>query len=197
MVPVLPAPWRGPLARSTETVTLRDYRLRHALHKADPDSQDAHRRHPWITIFDDHEVTNGYVLIDVTPQRVQADFYLTPEPTMAMPDPRVLATSVGARYAVSFATDATARMGRPATGRVGPVWTFPADQSTDFGGTPWSSSGIPRLTFIGGSPLPGPRRPVAIHGPNKSARFPILLAENLCGHGRAKRRVGPDIRSTL
>lgn len=43
----------------TETVTLADYRLRHALHKADPDSQAAHAAHPWITIFDDHEVTNS------------------------------------------------------------------------------------------------------------------------------------------
>jgi phosphodiesterase/alkaline phosphatase D-like protein len=43
----------------TETVDLEGYRLRHALHKADPDLQRAHRRHPWITIFDDHEVTNN------------------------------------------------------------------------------------------------------------------------------------------
>ena len=35
------------------------YRLRHALHKADPDLQQAHRKHPWITIFDDHEVANN------------------------------------------------------------------------------------------------------------------------------------------
>ena len=43
---------------ATEMVTLADYRLRHALYKTDPDLQAAHRRHPWITIFDDHEVTN-------------------------------------------------------------------------------------------------------------------------------------------
>jgi alkaline phosphatase D len=43
----------------TETIDLRGYRLRHALHKADPDLRDAHRRHPWITIFDDHEVANN------------------------------------------------------------------------------------------------------------------------------------------
>ena len=42
-----------------ETVDLLGYRLRHALHKADPDSQLAHRQHPWITIFDDHEVVNN------------------------------------------------------------------------------------------------------------------------------------------
>lgn len=44
---------------ATETIDLAGYRLRHALHKADPDLQRAHRRHPWITIFDDHEVTNN------------------------------------------------------------------------------------------------------------------------------------------
>jgi phosphodiesterase/alkaline phosphatase D-like protein len=43
----------------TETIDLRGYRLRHALHKADPDLQQAHIRHPWITIFDDHEVANN------------------------------------------------------------------------------------------------------------------------------------------
>lgn len=43
----------------TETIDLLGYRLRHALHKADPDLQAAHRQHPWITIFDDHEVANN------------------------------------------------------------------------------------------------------------------------------------------
>jgi alkaline phosphatase D len=43
----------------TETIDLRGYRLRHALHKADPDLQLAHGAHPWITIFDDHEVANN------------------------------------------------------------------------------------------------------------------------------------------
>jgi len=42
----------------TEIISLRDYRLRHALHKADDDLREAHRVHPWITIFDDHELTN-------------------------------------------------------------------------------------------------------------------------------------------
>jgi len=44
---------------ATETIDLQGYRLRHALHKADPDQQAAHRQHPWITIFDDHEVANN------------------------------------------------------------------------------------------------------------------------------------------
>ena len=44
---------------ATETIDLAGYRLRHALHKSDPDLALAHRRHPWITIFDDHEVANN------------------------------------------------------------------------------------------------------------------------------------------
>jgi alkaline phosphatase D len=44
---------------ATETIDLAGYRLRHALHKADPDAQAAHRKLPWITIFDDHEVANN------------------------------------------------------------------------------------------------------------------------------------------
>jgi alkaline phosphatase D len=44
---------------ATETIDLAGYRLRHALHKADPDLAEAHRRHPWVTIFDDHEVANN------------------------------------------------------------------------------------------------------------------------------------------
>ena len=44
---------------ATETIDLAGYRLRHALHKADPDLQAAHNRHPFITIFDDHEVANN------------------------------------------------------------------------------------------------------------------------------------------
>ncbi len=41
-----------------ETVTLSDYRTRHAQYKRDADSQEMHRQHPLIAIWDDHEVTN-------------------------------------------------------------------------------------------------------------------------------------------
>lgn len=41
-----------------EMVTLEDYRLRHAQYKRDADSQEMHRQHPTICIWDDHEVTN-------------------------------------------------------------------------------------------------------------------------------------------
>jgi alkaline phosphatase D len=43
----------------TETIDLQGYRLRHALHKADPDLAAAHRLTPFVTIFDDHEVANN------------------------------------------------------------------------------------------------------------------------------------------
>ena len=41
-----------------EMVTLSDYRLRHATYKRDPDLQRLHARYPFITTWDDHEVTN-------------------------------------------------------------------------------------------------------------------------------------------
>jgi len=42
-----------------ETLSLSDYRLRHAQHKAEPDLQAAHAAHPWIVIWDDHESANN------------------------------------------------------------------------------------------------------------------------------------------
>jgi alkaline phosphatase D len=42
-----------------EIVTLADYRARHAQYKSDPDLQEAHRQHPWICVWDDHESTNN------------------------------------------------------------------------------------------------------------------------------------------
>ena len=45
-------------APAREIVTLADYRQRHAQYKTDPDLQDAHASVPWVTTWDDHEVTN-------------------------------------------------------------------------------------------------------------------------------------------
>jgi alkaline phosphatase D len=42
-----------------ETITLEDYRRRYATYRSDPDLQDAHRQHPFITVWDDHELTNN------------------------------------------------------------------------------------------------------------------------------------------
>ncbi len=44
---------------AAETLTLDDYRARHALYKTDKDSQDVHRQHPFMVIWDDHEVANN------------------------------------------------------------------------------------------------------------------------------------------
>jgi alkaline phosphatase D len=41
-----------------EAVTLSDYRIRYATYRSDPDLQEAHRQHPFIAVWDDHEVTN-------------------------------------------------------------------------------------------------------------------------------------------
>jgi alkaline phosphatase D len=43
-----------------ETVTLEDYRLRYALYKSDPDLIAAHRAHPFVVTWDDHETENNY-----------------------------------------------------------------------------------------------------------------------------------------
>ncbi len=43
-----------------ETLTLADYRNRHALYKTDPLLQRAHARFPFSVIWDDHEVANNY-----------------------------------------------------------------------------------------------------------------------------------------
>ncbi len=42
-----------------EILLLEDYRERHAQYKTDPDLQEAHRQHPWIVVWDDHESTNN------------------------------------------------------------------------------------------------------------------------------------------
>ncbi|MDP1571100.1 MAG: alkaline phosphatase D family protein [Vicinamibacterales bacterium] len=45
-------------APDRETLSLEDYRTRHAQYKADPDSQEVHRQHPFICVWDDHELAN-------------------------------------------------------------------------------------------------------------------------------------------
>ena len=42
-----------------ETVSLADYRERYATYRADPDLQEVHRQHPFITVWDDHELANN------------------------------------------------------------------------------------------------------------------------------------------
>ena len=45
-------------APNRELVLLADYRERHAQYKADADLQEAHRQHPFICVWDDHEFAN-------------------------------------------------------------------------------------------------------------------------------------------
>jgi alkaline phosphatase D len=42
-----------------EILVLEDYRMRHGLYRTDPDLQAAHAAHPWITVWDDHELANN------------------------------------------------------------------------------------------------------------------------------------------
>ncbi|HEY7641684.1 MAG TPA: alkaline phosphatase D family protein [Steroidobacteraceae bacterium] len=42
-----------------EIVKLEDYRLRYALYRSDPDLQEVHRQHPFISVWDDHETANN------------------------------------------------------------------------------------------------------------------------------------------
>jgi alkaline phosphatase D len=42
-----------------EILALDEYRTRHAQYKTDPDLQEAHRQHPFIAVWDDHEIANG------------------------------------------------------------------------------------------------------------------------------------------
>jgi alkaline phosphatase D len=42
-----------------EASTLADYRLRYAIYRSDPDLQNAHQRHPFIVVWDDHEIANN------------------------------------------------------------------------------------------------------------------------------------------
>jgi alkaline phosphatase D len=42
-----------------EIVSLADYRTRHAQYKRDPDLQAAHRQHPFVAVWDDHELANN------------------------------------------------------------------------------------------------------------------------------------------
>ena len=41
-----------------EILVLEDYRMRYGLYRTDADLQAAHAAHPWITVWDDHEMMN-------------------------------------------------------------------------------------------------------------------------------------------
>lgn len=43
-----------------EIITLAEYRTRYGQYRSDPDLQKLHARHPFITIYDDHEIANDW-----------------------------------------------------------------------------------------------------------------------------------------
>ena len=71
---------------------------------------------PWVKYLDG--VGHGFTVVDVTPDRVQGDWYLTPVPTSAQPDPRVVPT-VEPAYASSWQSVSGSRRVTPATRRLG------------------------------------------------------------------------------
>lgn len=42
-----------------ELLRVEDYRMRYGLYRTDPDLQAAHAAHPWICVWDDHELANN------------------------------------------------------------------------------------------------------------------------------------------
>ncbi len=60
---------------SHEILTLKDYRSRYAQYRLDSNLQEAHRLHPFITIWDDHEFANdSYVTGAQNHQKEEADW---------------------------------------------------------------------------------------------------------------------------
>ena len=58
-----------------EPKTLEQYRERYALYKSDDLLQAAHAAHPWILMWDDHEVVNDYAN-DLEPAYTEPDIFL-------------------------------------------------------------------------------------------------------------------------
>ncbi len=50
---------RGPVDPPTEILALDDYRRRYARYRTDPDLQAVHQQHPFIAVWDDHEIANN------------------------------------------------------------------------------------------------------------------------------------------
>ena len=80
---------------------------------------DANR---WVKYLD--TVSHGYTIVDVTADRVQADWYLTPVPTTQRPDPR-LHPEVVPDYRASWQTLAGSRRVSAAAAPVGPRSDLP------------------------------------------------------------------------
>ncbi|THA24426.1 alkaline phosphatase [Streptomyces sp. RKND-216] len=71
-------PAQGTLGRghvpAGETWSLAEYRIRHAQYKTDTDLQASHAAHPWMAVFDDHEVENNWAGDDSDPDTDPEEF---------------------------------------------------------------------------------------------------------------------------
>ncbi|WP_010199463.1 alkaline phosphatase D family protein [Psychrobacter sp. PAMC 21119] len=48
-----------PIDPKNEIISLKDYRLRYACYRTDIDLQECHRQHPFIAVWDDHEIADN------------------------------------------------------------------------------------------------------------------------------------------
>ena len=81
---------------------------------------------PWVKFLDG--IGHGYTIVDVTPERVQGDWFLTPTPTTAQPDPRIV-PSVVPVYKASYRTMRNSKTVVAAPHQVGGRGAAPANSS--------------------------------------------------------------------
>jgi alkaline phosphatase D len=100
-------------------------------------------------------IGHGFILIDVTEERVQADYHLTAEPSSAQPDPRVDPAHRPTHHA-SFRTLAGSRVTSEASGPVGPRSDAPrrAECAPAPTGTPTATPTATEAPSPSGSPSP-------------------------------------------
>ncbi|WP_350650190.1 alkaline phosphatase D family protein, partial [Pseudomonas sp. HY13-MNA-CIBAN-0226] len=48
-----------PIEPKNEIISLEDYRRRYACYRTDIDLQECHRQHPFIAVWDDHEIADN------------------------------------------------------------------------------------------------------------------------------------------
>lgn len=67
----------GPIGVRSEPIatckTAEEYRAKYRRYKTDPDLQAAHAAHPWMVIWDDHELWNDHDSVEIATQQARAD----------------------------------------------------------------------------------------------------------------------------
>ena len=125
--------------------TLAQYRLRHAQYKTDTQLQAAHAAHPWVLMWDDHEVVNDYA--NDRDQR-----YTDPDGLFKAPRRRL--PGLPGAHAPAAARNGQRRLGQPRRlskpAPVRPVCLGPAGRAVDAGLPP-----VPQPPCL---PRPLPRR---------------------------------------